>query len=404
MRFLYTILIKLYYFIIYIASFFNEKAEKWIHGRKETAKILKKELETQPFYWFHCASLGEFEQARPLIEKLKKEYNKNIVVTFFSPSGFEARKNYPFADIVLYMPLDTISNAHQFIKRFAIQKAFFVKYEFWFNFLYALKNKNIPTYLISGVFRKEQIFFKPYGNWFKKQLSAFTLFFVQNKASEKILKSQGFSNIIVSGDTRFDTVWENKLRAKPNPLIEQFKGESKLLIAGSCWEPEEDILITCLNNNFIPDGWKIIFVPHDVSNKHITRIIQNLKQPVGLYSQKNIQTQVLIIDTIGELANTYQYGDVAFIGGGFKNALHNILEPATFGLPVIFGPNHKKYPEAKMMMQNGSAFEVCNVNEFKSLINKFNTPSFLNQEKIKNAQFIERYKGAVNKILNNINV
>ncbi|HCQ29141.1 MAG TPA: 3-deoxy-D-manno-octulosonic acid transferase [Flavobacteriales bacterium] len=403
MRFLYTIGNKLYYFVILLASFFNEKAKKWIKGRKQSNNILQDKPVEKKYFWFHCASLGEFEQARPLIEKLKSDYNKNILITFFSPSGYEMRKNYPFAEHVLYLPLDTTKNAKQFIKRFNIEKAFFVKYEFWFNFLNELKKNNIPVYLISGVFRKDQLFFKPYGKWFKNQLKAFTTFFVQNDASKKLLNEHGFSNVVVSGDTRFDTVWENKLKAKPNPRIEKFKGKTKVLIAGSCWEPEEEILIESINKKIIPNDWKIIFVPHDVSKKHIDRIKTRLNEPFSLYSEStSSDNKVLIIDTIGELANAYQYGDIAFIGGGFKNALHNILEPAAFGLPVLFGPNHKKYPEADLIMKEGCAYEVASVKEFQNTLSQIDKN--LHAEKVKNAQFIERFRGAVNKVIENINV
>ena len=404
MRFLYTIGNRLYYLAVLIASLFDEKAKKWISGRREAKKVIQKSNDNKNYIWFHCASLGEFEQARPLIERLKKDYRKNILITFFSPSGYEMRKNYAFADKVLYLPLDTPGNAALFLNRFTLESAFFVKYEFWFNFLAALKQRNIPTYLLSGVFRENQLFFKPYGRWFKQQLSAFTTFFLQNESSKNLLTKNGFTNVIVSGDTRFDTVWQNKLNAKSNALIEQFKGNEKVIIAGSCWEPEEDILIETINGKKIPNGWKVIFVPHDVSTKHIQRIIEQLNMPVCLYSKGEMLNDVLIIDTIGELANAYQYGDVAFVGGGFTNALHNILEPAAFGLPVLFGPNHAKYPEADFMLKEGSAFEVSSVDDFNNLMQKMNNDTFLNEQKQKNARFIELFKGAVDVVIKNINV
>jgi len=401
MRFFYTIGIYGYYFAVYLASFFKEKEKRGIDGRKHTQTVLHTPADKKNYYWFHCASLGEFEQVRLLIEKLHTEHQKHILITFFSPSGYELRKNFIYADKVLYLPIDTPANARLFFNAFTIEKAFFVKYEFWFNFLNELHCRNIPTYLVSGVFRKNQIFFKPYGKWFMRHLKTFDTFFVQNPQSKTLLNHYGFSNVVVSGDTRFDTVWQNFLTASHNPLIEQFKGNARIIIAGSCWQPEEDILIELLNQQLLPENWKVIFVPHDVSKKHILRITEKLQVPVSIYSKNEHRNNVLIIDVIGELANAYRYGDVAFIGGGFSNALHNILEPAAFGLPVIFGPNHQKYPEADWMKTEGSAFEVTNASDFLNLIKQLSQPA-LTAQKEKNARFIERFKGATDTILHRI--
>lgn len=365
----YHIFIWCYAFGIRIASLFNKKAKLWVEGRRHVLDRIKSTLNPEDeIVWFHCASLGEFEQAKPVIEKLKINFPTfKILVTFFSPSGFEHRKNDPLIDYVFYLPIDTLKNAKTFIKTVQPQLAFFVKYEFWFNYMMKLKQNNIPTYLVSGVFRENQLFFKWYGAWYKKVLNGFTHFFVQNETSKNILLQHHFTNVTLSGDTRFDRVFENALTPKKLPLIEQFKTDNILLVGGSTWQPEEQILA---NYSMLNPHFKLIIAPHDISENHLKQIEQLFNKKCLRYSQaneNNVSSQpVLIIDNIGLLANIYQYSDVAFVGGGFSGALHNILEPAGFGNVVLFGPKHHKFHEAQELIIAKGAFEITDTTDFKA--------------------------------------
>lgn len=386
---LYNIAIALYRFTISVASLFNAKAKKWVEGRKDIfdkiSAVNTSSLSTSghKLVWFHCASLGEFEQGRPLIEKLKSQNEKlKIVLTFFSPSGYEIRKNYPMADYIFYLPADSKKNAEKFISAVNPSLAIFIKYEFWFHYLKTLKKRNIPVFLISAHFRTEQHFFKWYGSWFRKMLKMFTHIFVQNESSKKLLEKFNIQNATVSGDTRFDRVSETVARAEEIPLIAKFSQGKKILIAGSTW-PEDEKIISALpwvnggqvsDRIFLRKGIKLIIAPHEIHPGHVNSIVQLFSRTKVLkFSEANEQNvesaDILIIDNIGLLSRLYRYGDIAYIGGAFGKSLHNILEPAAFGLPVLFGPNHFKFWEAAALIDKGGAFSVNDSEELESKIN-----------------------------------
>src|SRR6056297_2531624 len=360
MKSLYYIIIQGFNLLTRIASVFNHKARLFVNGRKNIFKELREFSNGQKVAWFHCASLGEFEQGRALIEKLKQEYpNYRILLTFFSPSGYEIRKDYKFADHVTYLPLDTPQNAHKFIKLVKPDKAFFIKYEFWYFFLRELKNSHVDTYLVSGIFRKDQYFFKWYGKGFRKMIDWFDYIFVQDKPSYDLLQSYDYKNIALSGDTRLDRVIELVNNAKEMPLIETFKQNQLLLVAGSTWPKDDELLIKFYKEHQKP--FKMIIAPHEVHSSNINRLIDNLKEyNIIKYSDANknniSKADVLIIDSIGLLSALYRYGEFAYIGGGFGKGIHNLLEAATYGIPVIFGPNYQKFKEAHELINLGGGF------------------------------------------------
>jgi len=364
MTFLYQVGIFFYSIFIQIISVFNDKARLFVNGRKNWAESLSQKIDGKAKYvWVHCASLGEFEQGRPVIEELKQQFPEyKIVLTFFSPSGYEIRKNYPLTDIVAYLPLDTKRNATTFLNIIKPEKAFFVKYEFWYFYISELKRRKIPLYIISAIFRENQQFFKetPVGKWYRKMLFKVEHFFIQNEKSGELLKTIGISNFTVSGDTRFDRVAAIANSAKEIPVVEKFKGNSLLIIAGSTWKPDEELLAAFINQSSL----KFIIAPHEVSEGNINRIHQLLKKPaisLSKVSENEIDRfQVLIIDSVGLLSSLYRYGNLAYIGGGFGVGIHNILEAATFGLPVIFGPNYKRFKEAVDLTFEGGAVSVSN--------------------------------------------
>ncbi|MDF1548225.1 MAG: glycosyltransferase N-terminal domain-containing protein [Bacteroidales bacterium] len=345
-----------------VASPFNTKAKLWLAGRKGIFKNIRAALkENEKRIWIHAASLGEFEQGRPVIEALKKGNAKlKIVLTFFSPSGYEIQKNYEFADYVFYLPIDTAGNAKKFINLIKPDFAVFIKYEFWFNYLNTLKKQNIPTYLISSIFRKDQVFFRSYGNWYRKMLKTFNWFFVQNEESKNLLQNLGYKNITVSGDTRFDRVYQIATNAKTFPLIKKFVQNQFTIVLGSSWKADEEILFDFINSD--ANKIKYIIAPHEIHETNIQRLAGMLKKKIVRYSKldgNNAENaDILIIDNIGILSSVYQYGHVAYIGGGFGSGIHNILEAATFGLPTLFGPNYKKFQEAIDLIDLGGAFEV----------------------------------------------
>lgn len=344
-----------------------------MRGRKNWEEILAQKIDTKAKYiWFHCASLGEFEQGRPVIEELKLRYPEyKIVLTFFSPSGYEIRKNYPLADVVAYLPMDTKRNANNFLNIVKPEKAFFVKYEFWYFYISELKKRNIPLYIISAIFRENQQFFKntPWGKWYRKLLNQVDHLFVQNEKSGELLKTIGITNFTVSGDTRFDRVAAIAKSSKEIPIVDKFKGDSLLVIAGSTWKPDEELLAEFINQSSI----KFIIVPHEVSANNINRIHQLLKKPAISFSKVSEteidKFQVLIIDSVGLLSSIYRHGNIAYIGGGFGVGIHNILEAATFGLPLIFGPNYKKFKEAVDLTSEGGAISISNSNELLNTLN-----------------------------------
>lgn len=366
MRLLYTLFIFFYGWSIKLASLFNTKAKQWTRGRKDIFKHINEALKEndKPLVWVHAASLGEFEQGRPIIEALKEKHPEyGILLTFFSPSGYEVRKDYDLADFVFYLPLDTPQNAKRFLELVPVRLAVFIKYEYWYNYLKAIRQKEIPIVFVSAIFRANQPFFKFYGSWFLKHLKQVNWFFVQNQKSFDLLKEAGISKASLAGDTRFDRVADIAKKANANTLIEQFKGESKLLLAGSSW-PEDEALIYPLLQK-IPE-LKIVFAPHQIDEKHIQSIEKNCEGKALRYSQATQENkkQVLIIDNYGLLSSLYRYADFTFIGGGFGAGIHNTLEAATFGMPVFIGPKYEKFQEAKDLVSL-NAIEV--IEEAKQL-------------------------------------
>ncbi|MCK4638600.1 MAG: 3-deoxy-D-manno-octulosonic acid transferase, partial [Bacteroidales bacterium] len=374
MAFLYNLAIYGYYFLILIASLFNKKARQWIAGRKNLFNHIKTAIgKEQNIVWFHSASLGEFEQGRPVIESFREKFPKyKILLTFFSPSGFEIRKNYTSADYIFYLPIDTRKNANKFIKIIKPKLAFFIKYDFWYNYINALSKANIPIFFISAIFRKEQYFFKWYGVWFRKNLNKISYFFVQNNESENLLNSIGIKNVLVSGDTRFDRVFALAQQKKPFPSIEQFKQNSEVFLAGSTWPPDEELILDLIKNNL--HDLKFIIAPHETHKERIDSLIKNINAKVLKYSEatdKNInEADILIIDSVGILAHLYQYATIAYIGGGFGVDIHNIQEPVTFGKPVIFGPKYHKFQEARDLVKLGGAFSISSINDLIKITNK----------------------------------
>ena len=391
MHLIYNISIWLYVVTIRIASLYNLKAKKWVKGRENIFSELEAVVRNQKnIVWFHCASLGEFEQGKPIIEAYKLNHpTHQILLTFFSASGFEIKKNTALANWVFYLPADTTSNAKKFINLVNPIKVVFIKYEFWFNYMSQLKKQNIPFYSVSTIFREGQVFFKY--QWFAKQLKNVTHFFVQDEKSAELLNSIGFSNFTISGDNRFDSVVANTKNPTKIALVELFSKNKKTIICGSTWAKDEMILIQYIKNH--PEN-NYVIAPHELDN------ISNLqKQSNGLlYSnanEKNIfTTNVLIIDSIGLLATIYQYGNLAYIGGGFGSGIHNILEAASFGLAVIFGPNYQKFNEAISLINKKGAMSISNYEELSSAIDIFNS---FDQSIALN--YIKENSGATNKIL-----
>ncbi len=348
-----------------IASLFHPKAKEWVDGRKDIFENLPT-VNGEHVVWFHCASLGEFDQGIPLMKKIiERNPQVFLLVTFYSPSGMKFyQKRERIADLVMYLPLDTKSNAKKFIRYFKPKQAFFVKYEFWYNFIHQAKKNGSEIYNVSGIFREDHRFFKWYGGIFRKLLRKFDWFFVQNEKSKELLESINIQNVTISGDSRFDRVIENKELVVANEKIEKFKNNEDLFIIGSSWEEDEEILIPWIKNQ----AKKVLIAPHNVDENHILAICKQLPEAIRYTQSDTIdlaQKKVLILDTIGQLANAYTYGNIAYVGGGFSGSLHNILEPAVFGLPVIFGPNHKRFPEGQAFIDNGFGFSISTTEEFE---------------------------------------
>lgn len=422
MYFLYNIAVYIVSFTIKIIAVFNKKIALFVDGRKDVFFQLEDSFNTEDkVIWFHCASLGEFEQGRPIIEKLKlqasnsksKFYKFKVLVTFFSPSGYEVRKNYDVADLVTYLPLDTKKNAEKFVEIINPVMAIFVKYEFWPNLLRELKNKRIKTILVSGIFRKDQSFFKAYGNWMRKSLYTFSHFFVQNDVSVKLLNTIGFDNVTLSGDTRFDRVFEITQQEIRLDFAKEFKRDKTILIAGSTWSKDEELLVDFINNNELKNshlrrGEKYIIAPHNINPENIKKLKQIINKKVVLYSEKEAKNlseyQVLIIDTIGILTQIYKYGDIAYVGGGFGSGIHNILEPATFGIPIIIGPNYQKFNEAKDLIDEKACISVQNSIEFDNAITLLFSDDDLRKNKGNIAkEYIANNVGSTQTIMNYIN-
>ncbi len=367
MLLIYNLGLRVYYILIFIFSAFNKKAKLWIKGRQQIIYANPHES-----IWFHFASLGEFEQGRPVLEQIRNLHPKSkIVITFFSPSGYEVRKNTPLADAVYYLPLDTAKNAREFVTAINPTLVIFTKYEYWYHFFNELHQRDIPLYIISGIFRPKQVFFKWYGGLHRKILSFVRHFFVQDERSKQLLRSIKLTNVTVSGDTRFDRVWANARQPKILPEIQEFIGGQKTFIAGSTWPADEQLVAKLVT---LYPGCKFIFAPHEISEEKINSLISLLPENSAVrYTQLTthhspLTTQTLIIDNIGMLSSLYQYGDIAYIGGGFGAGIHNTLEAAAFGLPVIFGPNYAKFKEAKDLVELCAGFSVANEDELKNLV------------------------------------
>lgn len=408
------------YFVLWgiaIASLFNEKVRKMWRGEREAFKILKQKVDPNAKYiWFHAASLGEFEQGRPLMERIRKDYPQyKILLTFYSPSGYEVRKNYEGADIICYMPVDTRLNAIRFLRLVRPVMAFFIKYEFWSNFLHILKHRNIPTYSVSSIFREDQVFFKWYGRSYAGVLKCFTRFFVQNEESKRLLEGIGITAVDVVGDTRFDRVLQIKEAAKHLPICEAFRTgvassqsadvphhDFKVFVAGSSWPPDENIFIPFFNEH---KDWRLLIAPHVIAEEHLKLILSLIKgKKVVRYTQTTpeeaAEADVLIIDCFGLLSSMYNYGDVAYIGGGFGVGIHNTLEAAVWNMPVIFGPNNKKFQEAQGLLKSGGGFEINTYEDFSGLMSSLmNDEAFLKQAGDKAGTFVAHLAGATDKVL-----
>ena len=408
------------YFVLWgiaIASLFNEKVRKMWRGEREAFKILKQKVDPNAKYiWFHAASLGEFEQGRPLMERIRKDYPQyKILLTFYSPSGYEVRKNYEGADIICYMPVDTRLNAIRFLRLVRPVMAFFIKYEFWSNFLHILKHRNIPTYSVSSIFREDQVFFKWYGRSYAGVLKCFTRFFVQNEESKRLLEGIGITAVDVVGDTRFDRVLQIKEAAKHLPICAAFRTgvassqsadvphhDFKVFVAGSSWPPDENIFIPFFNEH---KDWRLLIAPHVIAEEHLKLILSLIKgKKVVRYTQTTpeeaAEADVLIIDCFGLLSSMYNYGDVAYIGGGFGVGIHNTLEAAVWNMPVIFGPNNKKFQEAQGLLKSDGGFEINTYEDFSGLMSSLmNDETFLKQAGDKAGAFVAHLAGATDKVL-----
>lgn len=407
MTFIYSIIIKIYYFLILVFSAFSTKAKYWIEGRKNWYRNLSETISgDDKIVWFHCASLGEFEQGRTLMENYRKRNpDRKILITFFSPSGYRVRKNYRGADYVFYLPLDTKRNAKRFIAIVKPKVVFFVKYEFWYHFLNELKSAGVPTYLVSAIFRPNQVFFKWYGGWNRRMLTCFTHIFLQNDTSKRLLASISITNTTVAGDTRFDRVFATAQSTKEIPLIKEFCGDSTIIVAGSTWPKDEELLIEFINTTTFPV--KMIVAPHEISSQHVNNLCSAINHPVVCYTDsdpKNLQeSKVLILDTIGMLASAYQYGHIAYVGGGFGSGIHNTLEPATFGIPVLFGPNYKKFREACELIEIGAGISLNRADELNETFSNLLTNKDLLEEKGEKArEYINNNTGATNLILESL--
>ena len=396
MHFLYNIGIFILGVGIRITALFNPKAKEWVAGRKNLFTNLPA-ISGKNVVWFHCASLGEFDQGIPLMNKIKTENSTVfLLVTFFSPSGMKHfhKREHP-ADHVMYLPLDSPSNARRFIEHFKPSQAFFIKYEFWSNLIFEAMKHGTKIYNVSGLFRKDHRFFKWFGGFFRKTLAAFDWFFVQNENSLELLNSIGIKNVSVTGDSRFDRVLENKRNIQENEIISKFKNEQELFIVGSSWPEDEKIIIPWIN----AQGGKVLIAPHNIDESHVKSIDAQIENTTRYTEANNVDLsskKVLVLDTIGQLANAYSQGTIAYVGGGFSGNLHNILEPAVFGLPVIFGPKHNRFPEAQRFIDAGIGFSVETEEEFTEALEKIKRD--LDSISKKTVEFVEQNKGAADKI------
>lgn len=405
---MYNIVIYIYLIGVAIASCFNKKVKKMWAGERQALKVLREKVDPNARYiWFHAASLGEFEQGRPLMEHLRKTHPEyKILLTFFSPSGYEVRKNYEGADIICYLPLDTIRNARRFLRAIKPVMAFFIKYEFWYNYLHILQHRGVPTYSVSSIFRPDQIFFQWYGKGYGRVLKCFTHFFVQNIESKNLLAKLDIHDVEVVGDTRFDRVLQIKEASKQLPVVEKFtENTSKVFIAGSSWLPDEEVFLKYFN---LHKDWKLIVAPHVIGEDHLAQIFELLKgRRVVRYTEateENVkEAEVLIIDCFGLLSSIYHYGTISYVGGGFGVGIHNVLEAAVWDIPVIFGPNNKRFQEAQGLIMAGGGFEINDYQSFRDLMMRFETDEMFLQTSKKHAgEFVKGRAGATEKIMGSL--
>ena len=417
---MYNIVIYLYLTGVAIVSLFNQKVRKMWRGEREAFSVLKQKVDPNAKYvWVHAASLGEFEQGRPIMERIRRDHPEyKILLTFFSPSGYEVRKNYEGADIVCYLPLDTITNARRFLRLIRPCMAFFIKYEFWYNYLHILRHRGVPTYSVSSIFRPGQIFFRWYGRQYGRVLKCFTKFFVQNEVSRELLATIGIHRVEITGDTRFDRVLQIKDAAKQLPLVESFvspvaseaAAQRKCFIVGSSWEPDEDIYIPY----FTDKDWKLIIATHVVSPERVgllkKRLVEQGKKVV-LYSEADkpevkgtlSEADVMIIDCYGLLSSIYRYADVAYVGGGFGVGIHNLPEAAVWSVPVFFGPNNARFQEAQDLKQNGGGLEITNSHDFEQLMNDLVAhPDAIKERGRQAGSYVMNRSGATDKILRSV--
>ena len=400
---LYNFAIYFYLLGVAIASLFNEKVRQMWRGERAAFDVLKQKVDPEAKYvWFHAASLGEFEQGRPIMERLRSEHPEyKILLTFFSPSGYEVRKNYEGADIICYLPLDTPINAIRFLRLVRPVMAYFIKYEFWYNYLHILKYRHVPAYSVSSIFRPEQIFFKWYAKKYAGVLRCITHFFVQNEQSRELLAKIGITEVTISGDTRFDRVLQIKEQSKHLPLVEAFKQDHKVFVAGSSWPPDEEIFIRFFNEH--PE-WKLIIAPHVIGNDHLQQILSRLNRKTVRYTEATPETaaeaQCMKIDCFGLLSSIYHYGEVAYVGGGFGVGIHNVLEAAVWNVPVFFGPNNKRFQEAQQLLASGGGIEITNYSAFATAMQRFmDDDKWLEQCGSKAGDYVKSMAGATDIVL-----
>ena len=406
---LYDLAIVIYDFIVHLAAPFSRKPRKMMKGHWVVYELLRQQVEKgEQYIWFHAASLGEFEQGRPLIEMIRAKYpDYKILLTFFSPSGYEVRKHYRGADIVCYLPFDKPRNVKKFLDIANPCMAFFIKYEFWKNYLDELHKRRIPVYSVSSIFRREQIFFKWYGGTYRNVLKDFDHLFVQNEASKRYLSKIGISRVTVVGDTRFDRVLQIREEAKELPLVEKFKGTNSFtFVAGSSWGPDEDLFLEYFNNH--PE-MKLIIAPHVIDENHLVEIIGKLKRPYVRYTRADernvLKADCLIIDCFGLLSSIYRYGEIAYIGGGFGAGIHNTLEAAVYGMPVLFGPRYHKFKEAKDLIAVGGGFSITDDSSFRTKMDELLTdPTALETSGQAAGDFVKNSVGATDQILRQIHI
>lgn len=400
---LYNLAIYLYLCGVAVTSLFSGKVRKMWRGERAAFGVLKQKVDpTARYVWVHAASLGEFEQGRPIIERLRATYpDIKILLTFFSPSGYEVRKDYSGADIVCYLPLDTPLNAIRFLRLIRPVMAFFIKYEFWYNYLHILKHRGVPAYSVSSIFRPDQIFFRWYAREYAKVLRCFTHFYVQNEVSKQLLAKIGITDVTITGDTRFDRVLQIKEQAKTLSVVEAFAGGKKVFVAGSSWQPDEDILIPFFNEH---KDWKLIVAPHVIGEDHLSQILSKSERKTVRYTQTTPEeastADCLIIDCFGLLSSIYRYGHVAYVGGGFGVGIHNVLEAAVWDIPVIFGPNNKHFQEAQGLLANKGGFEIASSEDFENIMTRLlGDEAFLKESGTKAGAFVASCTGATDKIL-----